>query len=38
MRIVEAANITGSFDHRIVNGATAAEFMERVKNILEEEF
>jgi pyruvate dehydrogenase E2 component (dihydrolipoamide acetyltransferase) len=38
MRIVQAADITGSFDHRIVNGAAAAEFMGRIKNILEEEF
>lgn len=31
------ANLTGSFDHRIVNGAKGAAFLARCKKVLEEE-
>ena len=37
MRIRKYCNITGSFDHRIINGAEAAEFLTYVKEIIEEE-
>ncbi|MFW6138898.1 MAG: dihydrolipoamide acetyltransferase family protein [Spirochaetota bacterium] len=37
MHIRNACTVTGSFDHRIVNGAQAASFMARLKKILEEE-
>lgn len=29
-------NITGSFDHRVIDGAYAAPFLEEIKNLLEE--
>ena len=38
MQIRRAASLTGSFDHRIVNGAEGAAFLEKVKEILEKEF
>jgi len=37
MMIRTACTVTGSFDHRIVNGALGAEFMSTLKQIIEEE-
>ncbi len=37
MAIRTACTITGSFDHRIVNGALGAEFMATLKRLIEEE-
>ncbi len=37
MAIRTACTVTGSFDHRIVNGALGAEFMSTFKQMLEEE-
>ena len=37
MRIRKACTVTGSFDHRIVNGAQGAAFLEKFKKIIEEE-
>jgi len=37
MSIREQCLITGNFDHRIINGAEAAEFLTYVKKIIEEE-
>jgi pyruvate dehydrogenase E2 component (dihydrolipoamide acetyltransferase) len=37
MNIKTAAILTGSFDHRIAGGATAAEFMGTIKTIIEDE-
>ncbi|MBU4293088.1 MAG: 2-oxo acid dehydrogenase subunit E2 [Actinobacteria bacterium] len=37
MSIKNAFTVSGSFDHRIANGAQAAAFLEEVKKILEEE-
>ena len=37
MSIRIACTVTGSFDHRIVNGAQGAEFLAKVKEILEEQ-
>ena len=37
MRVRQCARLTGSFDHRIVNGAEGAAFLERMKGILEKE-
>jgi len=34
--IREMMNITGSFDHRIIDGAVGAAFLARIKDILEE--
>ena len=36
MSIRNAFNITGSFDHRIANGAQAASFLTEIKRLLEE--
>ncbi|MGQ9615458.1 MAG: dihydrolipoamide acetyltransferase family protein [Spirochaetota bacterium] len=36
MSIRTACSVTGSFDHRIVNGASAAAFLEHFKKIIEE--
>lgn len=38
MCIRRACTVTGSFDHRIVNGAQGAAFLEKFKKIIEEEF
>ncbi len=37
MRIRPAVIVTGSFDHRVVNGVQGAEFLGELKNIIEEE-
>ena len=37
MRIRKACTVTGSFDHRVVNGAQGAAFLEKFKKIIEEE-
>lgn len=37
MQVRQAVTVTGSFDHRIVNGAEGAAFLERMKGILEKE-
>jgi pyruvate dehydrogenase E2 component (dihydrolipoamide acetyltransferase) len=37
MSVRTACTLTGSFDHRIVNGAQGAEFMQKVKETLEEQ-
>ncbi|MEW5817593.1 MAG: dihydrolipoamide acetyltransferase family protein [Spirochaetota bacterium] len=37
MRFPDALTVTGSFDHRIVNGAYAAQFLSRLKEVLEKE-
>jgi pyruvate dehydrogenase E2 component (dihydrolipoamide acetyltransferase) len=37
MTIRTACTVTGSFDHRIVNGALGAEFMSTLKQIIEKE-
>lgn len=37
MAIRTACTVTGSFDHRIVNGALGAEFMSTLKQMIEEE-
>ena len=37
MAIRIACTVTGSFDHRIVNGAQGAEFMSTFKRLIEEE-
>ncbi len=37
IRTINTAVLNGSFDHRIINGARAAEFLTTVKRILEEE-
>lgn len=36
MSIRTACTLTGSFDHRVVNGAQGAEFLQKVKETLEE--
>lgn len=36
MSIKTVSTVTGSFDHRIVNGATAAAFLDHFKKIIEE--
>ena len=36
--IRSAAAVTGSFDHRVVNGAEGAAFLEKVKELFEKEF
>jgi len=36
MHIRSACTLTGSFDHRIVNGAEGAAFLQKIKKILEE--
>jgi pyruvate dehydrogenase E2 component (dihydrolipoamide acetyltransferase) len=36
MHIRSACTLTGSFDHRIVNGAEGAAFLQKIKEILEE--
>jgi pyruvate/2-oxoglutarate dehydrogenase complex dihydrolipoamide acyltransferase (E2) component len=36
MRVRTVCAVTGSFDHRVVNGARGAEFMQRLKNVIEE--
>ena len=38
MRICSVCTLTGSFDHRAVNGAEAAEFLGAVKKFIEEAF
>jgi pyruvate/2-oxoglutarate dehydrogenase complex dihydrolipoamide acyltransferase (E2) component len=38
MDIRSVFTITGSFDHRFVNGKSGAEFMGLFKNIIEEDF
>jgi pyruvate dehydrogenase E2 component (dihydrolipoamide acetyltransferase) len=37
MNVRSAMAVTGSFDHRAINGAQAAEFMTLLKNMIEEE-
>ena len=37
MRIRRVCTVTGSFDHRVINGAQGAAFMGRLKEIIEEE-
>jgi pyruvate dehydrogenase E2 component (dihydrolipoamide acetyltransferase) len=37
MQIRQCAVLTGGFDHRIINGADGAAFLERIKGILEKE-
>jgi len=37
VKIKPLVNLTLSFDHRVVNGASAARFMQRLKQILEKE-
>jgi pyruvate dehydrogenase E2 component (dihydrolipoamide acetyltransferase) len=37
IRIRSACSVSASFDHRVVNGAQGAAFLEKCKNILEEE-
>lgn len=37
MRVRSALTVTGSFDHRVVNGAQAAAFLAEVKRVMEEE-
>ncbi len=37
MTIRQCVAVTGSFDHRIINGAEGAAFLERMKGILEKE-
>lgn len=37
MQVRQCVSLTGSFDHRIVNGAEGAAFLERMKGILEKE-
>ena len=37
MRVAECMVMTGSFDHRLVNGAEGAAFLAKVKEILEKE-
>jgi pyruvate dehydrogenase E2 component (dihydrolipoamide acetyltransferase) len=37
LKVKPLINLTLSFDHRIVNGAQAAKFMQRLKDILEKE-
>ena len=37
MQVRQCVNLTGSFDHRIINGAEGAAFLERMKGILEKE-
>ncbi len=38
VQIRSAAAVTGSFDHRVVNGAEGAAFLEKVKELFEKEF
>ena len=37
MRMKRVCTVTGSFDHRIINGAQGAAFMGRLKEIIEKE-
>lgn len=36
LRVRDVMNITGSFDHRIIDGAVGAVFLQKVKELLEE--
>jgi pyruvate dehydrogenase E2 component (dihydrolipoamide acetyltransferase) len=36
LRVHTLCTVTGSFDHRIVNGAQGAVFLQRLKTVLEE--
>ncbi len=37
MHIRQACTVTGSFDHRVINGARGAAFLQRYKQIIEDE-